>query len=109
MHCVLMVGHYTMCCFSRIILLFSDPYEVIRLFPELLPQQSRGHQEPEQHPRLQDRDLESGLLALIEFLTEVLKHLPCLYYVHNDFYTLICVSDHVLISASNVPRMGSML
>jgi len=49
----------------------TDPYEVIRLFPELLPQQSRGSQELEQRPKLQDRDLENGLLALIEFLTEV--------------------------------------
>jgi len=56
-------------------LLFSDPYEVIRLFPELLPQQSRGSQEMEQRPKLQDRDLENGLLALIEFLTEVLINL----------------------------------
>ncbi|XP_021925898.1 vam6/Vps39-like protein isoform X1 [Zootermopsis nevadensis] len=53
----------------------TDPYEVIRLFPELLPQQSRGHQELEQRPKLQDRDLENGLLALIEFLTEV-RHKP---------------------------------
>jgi len=64
-------------------LLFSDPYEVIRLFPELLPQQSRGSQELEQRPKLQDRDLENGLLALIEFLTEVLIHLSFLCCVHN--------------------------
>jgi hypothetical protein len=86
MHCANGWKPYTMCYYSRIILLFSDPYEVIRLFPELLPQQSRGHPEPEQHPRLQDRDLESGLQALIEFLTEVHKDLPCSYYVHNYLY-----------------------
>jgi hypothetical protein len=54
---------------------------VIRLFPELLPQQSRGHQESEQHPKLQDRDLENGLLALIEFLTEVLKHFHFVFVI----------------------------
>ncbi|PSN56238.1 Vam6/Vps39-like protein [Blattella germanica] len=49
----------------------TDPYEVIRLFPELLPQQSVGQEGAEQREKLQDRDLENGLLALIEFLTEV--------------------------------------
>jgi hypothetical protein len=64
-----MVGDFVL---LRTILLFSDPCEVISLFPELLPRQSRGPQEHEQRPKLQDRDLENGLLALIEFLTEVL-------------------------------------
>ena len=50
--------------------LVADPYEVIRLFPELLPQQSLAH-EDDHRVRLQDRDLENGLLALIEYLTEV--------------------------------------
>lgn len=52
-----------------------DPYEVIRLFPDLLPQTTRPGQEPgspsSSHMKLQDRELECGLLALIEFLTEV--------------------------------------
>ncbi|XP_067011579.1 vam6/Vps39-like protein [Anabrus simplex] len=48
-----------------------DPYEVIRLFPDLLPQQSRNSQDIDSRPKLQDRELENGLLALIEFLTEV--------------------------------------
>ncbi|KAK7863279.1 hypothetical protein R5R35_005325 [Gryllus longicercus] len=52
-----------------------DPYEVIRLFPDLLPQTSRPGPEPNPPPdtrmKLQDRELENGLLALIEFLTEV--------------------------------------
>lgn len=83
-----LLGHIlesdTPCYYLRIILLFSDPYEVIRLFPELLPQQSRGHQELEQRPKLQDRDLENGLLALIEFLTEVLKHVPSSFCVYKS-------------------------
>ncbi|XP_063228747.1 vam6/Vps39-like protein [Bacillus rossius redtenbacheri] len=49
----------------------TDPYDVIRLFPELLPQEARPAQDADRPPRLQDRDLENGLLALIEFLTEV--------------------------------------
>lgn len=52
----------------------TDPYEVIRLFPDLVSQPSNVNEpnEPEPNlPKLQDRDLESGLLALIDFLTEV--------------------------------------
>lgn len=53
----------------------TDPYDVIRLFPDLLPQQnanSENNADPTSSlPKLQDRDLESGLLALIEYLTEV--------------------------------------
>nr|CAD7615829.1 unnamed protein product [Timema genevievae] len=49
----------------------SDPYDVIRLFPDLIPQESRSSQDQERLPKLQDRELENGLLALIEFLTEV--------------------------------------
>ncbi|GLV35804.1 Vacuolar protein sorting 39 [Carabus blaptoides fortunei] len=54
----------------------TDPYDVIRLFPDLLPQQQNVNADNTADPtggqmKLQDRDLESGLLALIEFLTEV--------------------------------------
>ncbi|CAB0045023.1 unnamed protein product [Trichogramma brassicae] len=52
----------------------TDPYEVIRLFPDLVSQTSNLNEpnEPELHSlKLQDRDLESGLLALIDYLTEV--------------------------------------
>ncbi|KAL7299998.1 hypothetical protein TKK_0007311 [Trichogramma kaykai] len=52
----------------------TDPYEVIRLFPDLVSQTSNLNEpnEPELHLlKLQDRDLESGLLALIDYLTEV--------------------------------------
>lgn len=52
----------------------TDPYEVIRLFPDLVSQPSNANEpnEPEPNlPKLQDRDLESGLLALIDYLTEV--------------------------------------
>lgn len=52
----------------------TDPYEVIRLFPDLLTLSSNN---PELNnptpslPKLQDHDLEKGLRALIAFLTEV--------------------------------------
>ncbi|XP_054260195.1 vam6/Vps39-like protein [Macrosteles quadrilineatus] len=51
----------------------TDPYDVIRLFPMLLPQQARD--EPKSSDKssvkLDDMDLENGLLALIQYLTEV--------------------------------------
>uniref|UniRef100_A0A1B6MRH7 CNH domain-containing protein n=1 Tax=Graphocephala atropunctata TaxID=36148 RepID=A0A1B6MRH7_9HEMI len=51
----------------------TDPYEVIRLFPVLLPQQARDNPKTalKTTEKLDDVDLESGLLALIEYLTEV--------------------------------------
>lgn len=51
----------------------TDPYDVIRLFPNLLPQQARdtASSTDKNTMKLEDRDLESGLLALIEYLTEV--------------------------------------
>ncbi|XP_034941831.1 vam6/Vps39-like protein [Chelonus insularis] len=52
----------------------TDPYEVIRLFPHLVSQSGNVNDVNEPItglPKLQDRDLENGLLALIGFLTEV--------------------------------------
>ena len=51
----------------------TDPYEVIRLFPDLVSQSNvNENNEPvATMPKLQDRDLENGLLALIAYLTEV--------------------------------------
>lgn len=51
----------------------TDPYDVIRLFPDLLPQQSNvpDQQETSTAEGLTERELEDGLLALIEYLTEV--------------------------------------
>ncbi|XP_046488344.1 vam6/Vps39-like protein isoform X1 [Neodiprion pinetum] len=52
----------------------TDPYEVIRLFPDLVSQPTNANETSEHVttvPILQDRDLEQGLLALIKFLTEV--------------------------------------
>ena len=51
----------------------TDPYEVIRLFPDLVSETNvNENNEPMMDlPKLQDRDLENGLLALIAYLTEV--------------------------------------
>lgn len=46
----------------------TDPCDVIRLFPDLLPQQNDS---VETTSNLIDRELEAGLSALIEYLTEV--------------------------------------
>ncbi|XP_059611031.1 vam6/Vps39-like protein [Phlebotomus argentipes] len=53
----------------------TDPCDVIRLFPDLLPQEK--DKSPcvavggAVLPKLEDRDLENGLLALIDYLTDV--------------------------------------
>lgn len=52
----------------------TDPYEVIRLFPDLVTPSTNAHEVGEPAPslpKLQDHDLEKGLRALIVFLTEV--------------------------------------
>ncbi|KAL0117844.1 hypothetical protein PUN28_008917 [Cardiocondyla obscurior] len=56
----------------------TDPYEVIRLFPDLTNTSSNTSEvdEPAPNlPKLQDTDLEKGLRALIVFLTEVRHNL----------------------------------
>ncbi|RLU19122.1 hypothetical protein DMN91_009480 [Ooceraea biroi] len=52
----------------------TDPYEVIRLFPDLVTPSTYGNEQSEPAPsqqKLQDLDLEKGLRALIVFLTEI--------------------------------------
>lgn len=50
----------------------TDASHVIGLFPELLPQDYRNQLEyPDKLPVLEGIDLENGLLALIEYLTQV--------------------------------------
>lgn len=65
----------------------TDPCDVIRLFPDLLPQDtSKQYGTTSTHaptpnpfatnlPKLEDRDLENGLLALIDYLVEVRQNL----------------------------------
>ncbi|XP_071441568.1 vam6/Vps39-like protein [Hetaerina americana] len=49
----------------------TDPCEVIRLFPDLMPQLTGSQMSKTLPVKLEEEDLEDGLLALIEFLTEV--------------------------------------
>lgn len=51
----------------------TDPCDVIRLFPDLLPNDSDNPamQYASNFDKLVDKDLENGLLALIEYLREV--------------------------------------
>ncbi|KAF7284851.1 vacuolar protein sorting 39 [Rhynchophorus ferrugineus] len=53
----------------------TDAYDVIRLFPDLLPQ---GQQDefPETNTDLTDKELEESRLALIDYLTEMRYRLP---------------------------------
>jgi hypothetical protein len=46
--------------------IFSDPYDVIRLFPNLLPQSDSDYGE-----EILEKDMEMKIVALIEYLTEV--------------------------------------
>ncbi len=54
-----------------------DPYDVIKNFPNLLPQysfddiSSDGSSDGQSSTRVQNRDLEKSLPPLIEYLTEV--------------------------------------
>lgn len=49
----------------------TDPSHVIGLYPNLLPQEYRSRLEyPEKVPDLEGHEVESGLLALIEYLTQ---------------------------------------
>lgn len=50
----------------------TDPYDVIRLFPDLLPEDSRkSSMKSPSTLQLDGKDLELGLLALIKYLVEV--------------------------------------
>lgn len=61
----IIVDNYIFC-------LFSDPSQVIGLFPNLLPQEFRNQLcYPEKLPDLEGGELEKGMLVLIEYLTQV--------------------------------------
>lgn len=54
---------------QQFLTLETDPYNVIELFPELLSSQSRDSVEPSS--KLTEKEMETSLLALVEYLTEV--------------------------------------
>lgn len=49
----------------------TDAYDVIRLFPDLLPQQQQGTDFSETLRDLTEKELETSRLALIDYLTEM--------------------------------------
>ena len=56
----------------RVCVCALDPSHVVGLFPSLLPQGYRNQLEyPDKLPELGGGELERGILALIEYLTEV--------------------------------------
>ncbi|KAJ1528436.1 hypothetical protein ONE63_006848 [Megalurothrips usitatus] len=56
---------------EQFLILETDPYDVVKLFPNLLPPQARQKAQTDAVVKLDDIDLESGLIALIEYLTTV--------------------------------------
>jgi hypothetical protein len=49
-------------------LILTDPYDVIRLFPNLLPQSDSDYGE-----EILEKEMEIKIVALIEYLTEVIR------------------------------------
>lgn len=68
------------CCFfffklyTNFSIFITDPYDVIRLFPSLLPQYSQDDSPVSDGPsgKIGNRDFEKSLPALIEYLTAVI-------------------------------------
>lgn len=56
---------------KEFLILGTDAYDVIRLFPDLLPQQQQGVDVPEPVRDLTEKELETSRLALIDYLTEI--------------------------------------
>lgn len=54
---------------KQFLTLKTDPYNVIKLFPELLPSTARDPSEP--NSKLTEKEMETALMALVEYLTEV--------------------------------------
>lgn len=60
----------------------SDPSHVIGLFPNLLPEEFRSSLDyPDTLPNLQGTELENGLLALTDYLVEVML---IYFWISND-------------------------
>lgn len=75
-------------CYLVYVCLSSDPSHVIGLYPGLLPEDFRNKLEyPERVPEIQGVEHEKGLMALIEYLTQV--------HQHGRYILGIVVSDSV--------------
>lgn len=72
----------------------TDAYDVIRLFPDLLPQQ-QGGEVPESARDMTEKELEDSLLALIDYLVEKRSRLQS-----SDtqvWFALYCFYDNLRI------------
>lgn len=58
---------------KEFLILKTDPYDVIRLFPDLLPQSTPAATQ-ESHENLTDTEKENGIQALIDYLTEIRRN-----------------------------------
>ncbi|KAI4463656.1 cnh domain containing [Holotrichia oblita] len=58
---------------KEFLILKTDPYDVIRLFPDLLPQSTPATNQ-ESHENLTDTEKENGIQALIDYLTEIRRN-----------------------------------
>ena len=61
----------------HVYILFSDPSHIVGLYPDLLPPDFQNQLEfPDKLPDIKGADLEKGILALINYLTQVkFKHI----------------------------------
>lgn len=81
----------------------TDPIDVIRLFPDLLPDSGKNKlssYSKKPAPVLDEKDIEIGLLALIDYLTEIR------YSLRQD---LISKNDSKLSSGKNISALLSII
>ncbi|XP_055540397.1 vam6/Vps39-like protein [Wyeomyia smithii] len=83
--------------------LSTDPIDVIRLFPDLLPENGKNKlssYSKKPAPILDEKDIENGLLALIDYLTEVR------YSLRQD---LVNKSESKLSAGKNISALLSII
>lgn len=81
----------------------TDPIDVIRLFPDLLPDSGKNKlssYSKKPAPVLDEKDIENGLLALIDYLTEIR------YSLRQD---LINKADSKLSAGKNISALLSII
>ncbi|XP_055613436.1 vam6/Vps39-like protein [Uranotaenia lowii] len=81
----------------------TDPIDVIRLFPDLLPDSGKNKlssYSKKTAPELDEKDLENGILALIDYLTEIR------YSLRQD---LVNKTDSKVSSGKNISALLSII
>ena len=69
---IVFVTSYLLCSIDGIMWLVADPSHVIGLYPNLLPDEFRSQLAyPDRMPELEGGQLENGIFALIDYLTQV--------------------------------------